>query len=215
MMKIGIIGSGHIGSALTRRLRKLGHEVAVANSRGPDSLSALVSETGAQAVRVNDAARGRDVVIIAIPEKSYRNLPADLFTDTPANTVLVDTGNYYPARDGKIASIEDGMPSSVWVTEQIGRPVVKAFNSMQAEHLMNGGKPSGTPGRLALPVSGDDDTAKGVVIRLIDELGFDGVDVGDLGESWRQEPGTPVYGADLDADGVLRAIGEVQKQRDA
>jgi predicted dinucleotide-binding enzyme len=213
-MKIGIIGSGHIGSALTRRLRKLGHDVAVANSRGPDTLSALASETGAQAVTVNDATRGRDLVIIAIPEKSYRDLPADLFPNTPTSTVVVDTGNYYPARDGTIAAIEEGMPSSAWVTEQIGRPVIKAFNTIQAEHLMNGGKPSGTPGRIALPVSGDDDAAKGTVIQLIDELGFDGVDAGDLNESWRQEPGTPVYGADLNADGVLRAIGAAQKQRD-
>ncbi|HEY8310718.1 MAG TPA: NAD(P)-binding domain-containing protein [Gemmatimonadaceae bacterium] len=213
-MRIGIIGSGHIGSALTRRLRKLGHDVAVSNSRGPDTLSTLASETGAQAVTVNEAARGRDMLIIAIPEKSYRDLAADLFINTPVNTIVVDTGNYYPARDGTIAAIEDGTPSSVWVTEQIGRPVIKAFNTIQAERLMNGGKPSATPDRRALPVSGDDDTAKGAVIRLIDALGFDGVDAGNLNESWRQEPGTPVYGADLNTDGVLRAIGEAQKQRD-
>lgn len=213
-MKIGIIGAGHIGGTLTRRFRKLGHEVAVANSRGPETLAALASETGAQAASVNEAARGRDVVIIAIPEKSILELPRDLFANTPARTVVVDAGNYYPQRDGRIAAIEEGTPSSRWVADQLGRPVIKAFNNMQAQHLMDNGKPAGTPGRIALPVSGDDDEAKAIVIRLIDELGFDGVDAGDLDESWRQEPGTPVYTTDLNAEGVLRALGVAQKQRE-
>ncbi len=212
-MKIGIIGAGHIGGTLTRRLRKLGHEVSVANSHGPDTLAALASETGAKAVTVQEAGGGKDLLIIAIPEKNVPVLPRDLFSNTPDTTVIVDTGNYYPARDGSIPGIDDGTPESVWVSDELGRPVVKAFNTIQAEHLMSGGKAAGGAGRIALPVAGDDDRAKALVIGLIDELGFDGVDAGGLAESWRQQPDTPVYGQDLDKDGVLRALGAAVKLR--
>ncbi len=212
-MNIGIIGAGHIGATLTRRLRKLGHEVSVANSRGPDTLSALASETGAHAVSVHDAAADRELLIITIPEKSVPELPKDLLVRTPASAVIVDTGNYYPRRDGNIAGIEDGTPESVWVSDEIGRPVIKAFNNIQAQKLMDSGKPAGSPGRIALPVAGDDDRAKAIVIKLIDDLGFDGVDAGNLSESWRQQPDTPVYGADHDKDGVLTALGAATKLR--
>ena len=212
-MKIGIIGAGHIGGTLTRRLTKLGHQVAVANSRGPDTLAALASETGAKAVTVEEAAADKDVVIITIPQKNVPDLPRDLLAKTPASAVIVDTGNYYPQRDGNIAALEAGMPESVWVQEEIGRPVIKAFNNIQAQHLMENGKPAGTPGRIALPVAGDSDAAKAVVIGLIDQLGFDGVDAGMLAESWRQQPDTPVYGKDFDKDGVLKALGAATKLR--
>ncbi len=212
-MNIGIIGAGHIGATLTRRLRKLGHEVSVANSRGPDTLSALASETGAHAATVQDAAADRELLIITIPEKSVPELPKDLLARTPASAVIVDTGNYYPQRDGNIAGIEDGTPESVWVSDEIGRPVIKAFNNIQAQKLMDSGKPAGSPGRIALPVAGDDDRAKALVIKLIDDLGFDGVDAGKLSESWRQQPDTPVYGADHDKDGVLKALGAATKLR--
>jgi hypothetical protein len=121
----------------------------------------------------------------------------------------VDTGNYYPRhRDGKIAGIEEGLPESRWVEKQLGRRVVKAFNNIYAKHLMENGKPAGSPGRIALPVAGDDQRAKDVIIKLLDELGFDGVDAGGLDESWRQQPGTPVYTTDLDAEGVRAALAK-------
>ena len=202
-MKIGIIGAGHIGGTLTRRFRALGHDVAVANSRGPETLQSLAKETGAQAVDVHDAVRGKDLVVVTIPEKAVPKLPRDLFADVPAATVVVDTGNYYPQRDGRIAEIESGTTESRWVARQIGRPVVKAFNNIMAKHLLENGKPKGASGRIALPVSGDDSKAKDVVMQLIDAMGFDAVDVGGLDDSWRQQPGTPVYGTDKDADGVL------------
>jgi predicted dinucleotide-binding enzyme len=130
------------------------------------------------------------------------------------SVVVVDTGNYYPRqRDGRIEPIEAGMVESRWVERQLGRPVVKAFNNIYARHLMERGEPAGTPGRIALPVAGDDPAAKAVVLRLVDELGFDGVDVGGLDESWRQQPGTPVYTADLDAEGVRRALSEARRER--
>lgn len=212
-MTVGIIGAGHIGGTLTRRLRELGYDVAVANSRGPETLADLAAETGATAASVMDVAAGKDLIIVAIPEKSVPSLPRDLLARTPATAVIVDTGNYYPQRDGRIAAIEDGMTESGWVAEQLGRPVVKAFNNIMAQHLMNGGKPAGAAKRIALPVAGDHDDAKAIVLRLVDELGFDGVDAGDLDQSWRQQPGSPVYGADLDADGVLRALGAASEER--
>ncbi len=213
-MKIGIIGAGQIGGTLTRRLRALGHEVFVANSRGPETLAALVRETGAKAVTAREAARSGRVVVVTIPEGRIPDLPKDLFAGVPEDVVVIDTGNYYPReRDGRIAGIEDGMTESQWVETQLGRPVIKAFNNIYAQHLMDFGRPPGSPGRLALPVAGDDDRAKKVVLSLVNELGFDGVDAGSLADSWRQQPGSPVYGADLDAEGVRRALAAASSER--
>lgn len=213
-MKIGIIGAGQIGGTLTRRLTELGHTVLVANSRGPESLVDLAKETGAKAVPVKDAVRGVDLVVVTIPEKNIPKLPAGLFADVDPQVVVVDTGNYYPRqRDGRIDGIEQGLLESRWVVQQLGRPVIKAFNNIYAKHLLELGKPRGTPGRIALPLAGDDDKAKAVVMRLIDELGFDAVDAGSLDESWRQQPGTPVYTKDLDAEGVRRALAAAKRER--
>lgn len=213
-MKIGIIGAGHIGGTLTRRLTALGHDVSVANSRGPETLAALAKETGANATTACDAARDKDVVIVTIPVKSIKDLPRDLFASGD-KTVVVDTGNYSPKRDGRIAPIEDGVTESAWVAQQLGRPVVKAFNTIYADHLLRRGRAADQAGRIALPVAGDDQAAKAVVMRLIDELGFDAVDAGALAESWKQQPGTPVYGADLNADGVRRALSDARRERPA
>ena len=143
-----------------------------------------------------------------------RSLPAGLFANTPDHVVVVDTGNYYPRqRDGRIEAIEAGLPESRWVAQQLGRPVIKAFNNIYARHLLELGRPKGTPGRIALPVAGDDAAAKNIVLKLIDELGFDGVNAGGLDESWRQQPGTPVYAKDFDADGLRRALSEANKDR--
>lgn len=214
-MRIGIIGAGHIGGTLTRRLRTLGHDVSVANSRGPETLSTLAEESGAHAVTVTEAAHGQDLVIVTIPEKSILKLPKGLFGPAERDTVVVDTGNYYPQRDGRIAAIEDGTTESRWVSQQIGHPVIKAFNNIHAKHLMDNGRPRGTAGRIALPVAGDDAKAKATVMHLVDELGFDPVDAGTLDESWRQQPGSPVYGTDHDAAGVKRALAEASPERPA
>jgi predicted dinucleotide-binding enzyme len=214
-MKIGIIGAGQIGGTLVRRLTALGHEVSVANSRRPESLAALSSETGARAVTPEQAARGGEVVIVTIPMKNIPQL-AGIFDGVSEQVVVVDTGNYYPQqRDGRIDGIEEGATESRWVANQLGRPVVKAFNNIYAQHLLERGKRSGSPGRIALPAAGDDTRAKEVVIRLLDQLGFDGVDAGSLDESWRQQPGTPVYGTDLDAEGVQKALQEASRERPA
>lgn len=213
-MDIGIIGAGHIGGTLARRLTALGHNVFVANSRGPETLADLARETGATPVTAYEAARRGEIVIVTIPEKNIPKLPRDLFKDVPEDVVVVDTGNYYPQqRDGKIDGIERGGTESRWVSEQLGRPVVKAFNNIYADHLLRLGRPSGTAGRIALPVAGDDKQAKAKVLDLIDELGFDGVDAGSIDESWRQQPDTPVYGTDFDAEGVKRGLAEASAER--
>lgn len=214
-MKIGIIGAGNIGGTLTRRLSSLGHDLSVANSRGPETLTDLAEETGAHAATVWNAARGKDLVVVTIPEKSVVDLPDDLFEGVPESTVVVDTGNYYPQRDGRIDEIEAGTPESRWVSQQLGRPVVKAFNNIFSKRLMEGGRPAGDDQRIALPVAGDDDDAKQLVMQLIGELGFDAVDAGGLDKSWKQQPGTPVYTADLDVEGVKRALAEASSERPA
>jgi len=205
-MHIGIIGSGQIGSILARRLAALGHQVRIANSRGPESLAALAAATGATASTVEQAASARDVVIVTIPEKAVRELPRGLFAGSTA--IVVDTGNYYPARDGRIDAIDQGLTDSEWVAQVLGRPVVKAFNNIVAESLDSRGVPRGTPGRVCLSVAGDDPAAKHVVLRLLDELGFDGLDAGPLAESWRQQPGTPAYCKDLDRTALQAALSK-------
>jgi predicted dinucleotide-binding enzyme len=141
-MKIGIVGAGQIGGTLTRRLTALGHKVFVANSRGPGTLSDLAAETGATAVSVPEAIRGVDLIVVTIPQRNIPNLPTGLFADTSDRVVVVDTGNYYPRqRDGRIEAIEAGLPESRWVEQQLGRPVIKAFNNIYARHLLELGKP--------------------------------------------------------------------------
>ncbi len=212
--KIGIIGAGNIGSALVRHFTRLGHDVVVANSRGPETLTQLAKETGAKPVTVEQAPRDRDLVVVTIPEAKIPELPRGLFKNSPPDQIVIDTGNYYPRnRDGKIEGIENGLIESRWVEQQLGHPVIKVFNNIYAEHLANRGKPPGTPGRIALPVAGDNPKAKKVVMDLVNDIGFDPVDAGGLDESWRQQPGTPVYAADFDAAGVKRALAQATPER--
>lgn len=213
-MKIGIVGAGNIGGTLAHRWTKLGYQVAIANSRGPESLRALADETGATPGTVEEVTRGADVVVVTIPLKNVPQLPTQVFQQLPATTIVIDTCNYYPRqRDGRIAAIEEGLAESRWVEKQLGHPVIKVFNNIMASHLLNNGQPEGTPGRIALPVAGDDDGHKAAVMRLVDQLGFDPVDAGKLDESWRQQPGTPAYVRDLDAQGLRQALAQADRER--
>jgi predicted dinucleotide-binding enzyme len=213
-LDVGIVGAGKIGGTLARRLKALGHKVSLANSRGPETLREQADEIGVQAESAREAAQDKDVVVVTIPERSVAELPQDLFAGVDDVVVVIDTGNYYPRqRDGRIDAIEQGTPESRWVEQQLGRPVVKAFNNMRFDHLLRNGRPAGAPDRIALPVSGDDARAKALVQTLVEELGFDAVDAGGLDESWRQQPGTPAYTADLDADGLRRALAEATPER--
>ncbi|MFI6657285.1 NADPH-dependent F420 reductase [Streptomyces sp. NPDC050523] len=215
-MKIGIIGAGNIGGNLTRRLTALGHDVSVANSRGPHTLTALAEETGATPVPAEEAARGAEVVVVTVPVKALPDLPSGLLDGAADDVAVIDTGNYYPQRDGRIAAIEDeGLTESRYAEREIGHPVIKAFNGTYAQDLLERSHPAGHPDRMALPVAGDDDVAKSKVRDLIDELGFDTVDVGGLDDSWRQQPGTPVYGLREGVDAVTKALGEASPERPA
>ena len=181
----------------------------------PETLREVEAQTGATAVTAREAAQDKDVVVVTIPERTVSQLPSDLFAGVGDDVVVIDTGNYYPRqRDGRIDEIEAGTPESMWVSQQLGRPVVKAFNNIYAQHLRDHGRPHGASDRIALPVAGDQ-PAKATVMQLVDDLGFDAVDGGSLEESWRQQPGTPVYATDLDADGVRRALGEASVDRPA
>ena len=213
-MKIGIIGAGNIGGTLARRLAALGHNVSVANSRGPESLAGLAAETGAVPTTVMEVGRDADVLIVAIPEKNIPELPDGILDSLPDSAVLIDTGNYAPKqRDGKIEELENGVVESRWVEAHLRHPVIKAFNTIRPQSLATRGKPKGTPGRIALPVAGEAAAGKAVVIDLVDQLGFDGIDAGRLDDSWRQQPGTPVYCADLDLAGARNALAAATPER--
>lgn len=215
-MKIGIIGAGQIGGTLARRLRELGHEVAVSNSRSPQTLSELAEETGATAVWAKDAATNADLVIVSIPQKNVPDLAEGIVDKRKPGAPVIETNNYYPQqRDGRIAAIEDGLTESQWVAEQIGAPVFKAFNGIWWKRLLEGGTPNGTPNRIALPVAGENGTGRQLVHDIVDQLGFDPVDAGPIEESWRQQPGTPVYTIDFDAENVRRALAEATPERTA
>jgi predicted dinucleotide-binding enzyme len=195
-MKIGIIGAGNIGSALALHFRCLRHTVLIANSRGPETLSQIAQKTGATPVDISESARGVDLLVITIPMKNVPLLPKDLLSDLPSSSPVIDTGNYYPLRDGVITEIKDGMVESEWTSHVVGRPVVKVFNNIVADSLVHKGLPKGSKGRIALPVSGDDVNSKQLVTALLDQMGFDAVDAGPLSETWRYQPGTPAYCSD-------------------
>jgi predicted dinucleotide-binding enzyme len=200
-MKIGILGSGNIGGTLARRFGAVGHDVSVANTRGPDSLRELADEAGITPATLQDAIRDAELVVLAVPLRAVPELPS------LDGKLVVDANNYYPGRDGQIGEIDGGKASSRWVADHHpGATVTKAFNTINWRNLLGDGRPHGDPGRIAIPVAGDDEAAKATVSGLVDAIGFDPVDSGSLDDSRRQEPGTPVYGANLDAEKTRAAL---------
>jgi hypothetical protein len=153
-----------------------------------------------------------DVIVISIPLIGILKLPKGLFKSTSANITIIDTCNYYPIRDGIIKDIEDGMPESVWVSNQIQLPVIKAYNSILAGSLVDSGLPKGTESRLALPIAGDDKQSKDLVSILVNDSGFDSLDCGSLQDSWKQQPGSPVYCTDLTLPQLKKSIEKARKE---
>jgi 8-hydroxy-5-deazaflavin:NADPH oxidoreductase len=211
-MKIGIIGVGHIGKTLALTLSAAGHEVEVANSRGPETIDIEVLSTGAKAATVQQATADKDVIIISIPLNRIPGI-ASLFAHVPDETVVIDTSNYYPARDNAIDSIEAGQVESLWVQEQLGRPVAKAWNAIGSDSFAKKGRPAGSPDRIAIPIAADREIDRRVTMALVEETGFDAFDAGSLAESWRQQPGAPGYCTDLTLEELPPAIASADKAR--
>lgn len=210
MTTIGFIGSGHIGSTIAKLAIDNGYDVVMSNSRGPETLQDLVDKLGpkARAETAEDAAEAADIAVVAIPMKAYADVPAAAL----AGKIVIDTNNYYPARDGQIGELDNGTFTSAGLLQKhlASSTVVKAFNSIQFDQLASEGTPNGTPGRRALAISGDDVQAKAAVTDLINRFGFDTVDAGPLAESWRIEPGAPAYGARMDVAELTKALAEAR-----
>lgn len=206
-MTLGLIGSGRIGSTLARLAVDHDEDVVLSNSRGPETLADLVAQLGprARAATPRQAALAGDVVVVTIPLAAIGTVPVDEL----AGKVVIDTGNYYPDRDGRIEALEDGSTTSseLLAAHLPASHVVKAFNTIYFEHLASQGQPTGTPGRRALPIAGDDAAAKAAVAALIDRLGFDVVDAGPLRAGGAFQPGTPVYNVRQNADELRAALG--------
>nr|WP_263295386.1 NAD(P)-binding domain-containing protein [Pseudomonas brassicacearum] len=211
-MKIGIIGAGNIGATLARKLAACGHEVKLANSKGPQSIQNLANEIGVQAVTKEEAVSEVDVVILSIPFAKYPDLKQTL-SNAPEKVVVIDTSNYYPGRDGGIKEVDDGKPESVWVSEQIGRPVVKAWNAVLAATLADKGQPAGSLARIALPVAGNDIKAEAIAQDLVEDTGFTALAAGSLESSWHQQPGTPAYCTELTLPELKSALCAADKMR--
>ena len=195
MTTVGLIGSGKIGGTVAKLAVAAGRPVILSNSRGPDTLTGLASELGplARAGTGQEAAEGGDLVVVTIPLRAFRNVDPGLL----AGKVVIDTCNYYPQRDGQIPELNSGaLTSSELIQRHLAQSaLVKVFNNIVYRHLESLSRPAGAPDRSYLPIAGDDAKAKAAVTAFLDSIGYGAVDAGPLAESWRQEPGTPVYGA--------------------
>ena len=211
MRTIGLIGAGHIGSQLARLAVAHGYEVAISNSRGPETLKDLVSELGprARAVTVLEAATAGDVVVVTIPLKNYRSVPVEPLV----GKIVIDTNNYYPQRDGQIPELdnESTTTSELLQAHLPTSQVVKAFNHIYASQLTTDGRPRGAKDRRALVIAGDDAAAKAVVTELLDTFGFDTVDAGPLAEGWRIQRDTPGYGPRRNAEELRRDLAAAKR----
>ncbi|HEY4277259.1 MAG TPA: NAD(P)-binding domain-containing protein [Conexibacter sp.] len=205
---IGLVGAGLIGGTLARLFATSGHEVAVANSRGPQTLGELVAELGGRgrAVTVEEALGFGPIAVVSIPLGRIDELP----TTVPDGTIVIDTNNYYPSRDGQIAALDDHTTTSSELLQRRlpNTRVVKAFNAINWRRLADDGTPAGDPARLAIPISGDDAEAKAAVAALIDQIGFEAIDNGSLADGRRHEPGAPSYGAHVGAPETRRLLAE-------
>lgn len=211
-MKIGIIGAGNIGLELARKLSIAGHAIMLANSRGPESLADAVKGTDIKAAAAEEAVKGADVVILSLPFNINPAI-AELVRHAPPTAIIIDTSNYYPIRDGHIDEIDAGKPETLWVSERVQRPLLKAWNAQLSTTLKEAGLKPSESGRIAIPIAGDDIAAKAVLVTLVSETGFDSVDAGRLVDSWRFQPGAPAYCTELTQSELESALANAVKER--
>jgi predicted dinucleotide-binding enzyme len=214
MTTIGLIGAGHIGSQLARLSVASGYDVVISNSRGPETLADLVKELGpkAKAATAQEAARAGDMVVVTVPLKNYRSVPVEPL----AGKVVIDTNNYYPQRDGNIPELDNESTTTAELLQNHlpKSKVVKAFNHIYAAELTTHGQPTGSKNRRALVIAGDDAEAKKRVTHLLDQFGFDAVDVGPLKEGWRIQRDTPGYGPRRTAEELRGDLAAAKRYRD-
>jgi 8-hydroxy-5-deazaflavin:NADPH oxidoreductase len=211
MTTVGFIGSGHIGSQVARLAVAHGYDVVMSNSRGPETLAALVAELGpkARAATAAEAAKAGDIVVVTVPLKNYRAVPVEPL----AGKIVIDTNNYYPQRDGHIPELDSESTTTAELL-QAHLPtskVVKAFNHIYAAQITTDGRPAGTKNRRALVIAGNDAAAKATVAKLLDEFGYDTVDAGPLSESWRIQRDTPGYGPRRTAEELRKDLAAAQR----
>jgi predicted dinucleotide-binding enzyme len=211
MPTLGLIGAGHIGGTLAKLAVDAGYDVVLSNSRGPETLAELVAQLGpkARAATPAEAAAVGDLVVVTIPLKHYKSVPVEPLV----GKIVIDTNNYYPGRDGRIPELDSGKStSSELLQAHLPRSkVVKAFNHIYFEHLKTQGRPSGTKGRRALTLSGNDAEARQQVARFIEAIGYDVLDMGPLSESWRVQPDQPAYNVALDVEGMKAALAKAKR----
>lgn len=211
-MKIGIIGVGLIGKTLAVKLAESGHDVYVANSSGPENIDKEVLATGAKAVTVQQVIEDKEVIILSIPLNRIPEI-AEQLSNVPEETTLIDTSNYYPARDSKIESIESGLVESLWVKQNLGRTFAKAWNAIGSHSFAVKGNPAGEKDRIAIPIAADREIDRNIAEKLVNDTGFDAFYTGSLEDSWRQQPGSPVYCTDLTASEIASVIDTAEKER--
>lgn len=211
-MKIGIIGIGAIGGTIARKLAEKGHYVKVANSRGKDAVKEFADEIGGYPSDLNEISDDIDILILSVPYGAISSIPKSVFSSLSSDAIIVDTGNYYPdMRDNAIEGLGNGEVESLWISNYIGRPVIKAFNNLLAHSLAELGREKGEEGRLAMQVAGDDDESKKIVMDLVDQCGFDPYDAGSIAESWKMQPNSAGYCCDYTIE-ELKSIKEKSNQ---
>ncbi|XWW50027.1 NAD(P)-binding domain-containing protein [Planococcus sp. 11815] len=209
-MRFGIIGAGPIGTSIARKLVENGHDVKIADVRDIEHLEG--KEIAGTPVSVEDVINNIDVLFLSLPLHVMASI-RHIVDQAGEEVIIADTSNYYPFRDNKIEEIENGMVESVWVSQQLGRPIIKAFSNQLAYTLENKGTPEGTNGRIAMAIAGDDPAQKQQIMAVVNELGFDAVDSGSLRDSWRQQPGTPAYCTELTKAELTEALKKADKEK--
>lgn len=210
---IAIVGAGPVGTALAKRLGLLGHSITISNSRGPDTLREQEKATGARALEIQPAIAQADIVILAVPMSSITALKSVFDLSLRPSTVIVDSGNYYPSRDGNISLIDNGLGETAWTSQTLSRSLVKAFNNIIASNIVSSARPRSSSDRVALPVSGDDEKSKALVLEIVDQIGFDAYDAGSLADSWRQQPGTPAYCTEPTTVQLIKLLASADREK--